>query len=99
MSVPKIEEIIKDGESDTPKKLHDLQDKYIKGKSWKCPGEKTPTGAHYWKETKKGQESSDFTCQYCGEIRKMCNTFSGQMAIVAKKMKKAKVIDYTVSNK
>jgi hypothetical protein len=30
----------------------------------------------------------------------MCNTFSGQMAIVAKKMKKAKIIDFatTVSN-
>jgi len=93
MSVPENKQIKEDGGSVLIfNKLNDLHHKYIKGKSWQCD-DRSPTGAHYWIETKKGHESSDFTCQYCGEIRKMCNSFSGQMAIVAKKMKKTKIID------
>jgi len=94
MKIPVIERVDEDGKLATANKLNDLHQKYIKGKSWQCD-DRSPTGAHYWIETKKGNESSDFTCQYCGEIRKMCNTFSGQMAIVAKKMKKVKVLGYT----
>jgi hypothetical protein len=94
MKIPVIGKVDEDGKLEIASKLNDLHHKYIKGKSWQCD-DRSPTGAHYWIETKKGHESSDFTCQYCGEIRKMCNTFSGQMAIVAKKMKKAKVLGYT----
>ena len=38
---------------------------YIEGKEWKC--DDSPTGAHYWKETRTG--SDEFRCQYCGELR------------------------------
>jgi hypothetical protein len=99
MNVPKIVKAEEDINLENPNKLNDLHKAYIKGKRWKCPSSKSPTGAHHWVESKKGHESSEFTCRYCDEIRKMCNTFSGQMGIVAKKLKKGKVIEYRLGDR
>jgi len=78
------------------KKLGDMWQSYRDGKSWCC--KKSPTKAHYWQETKHGGETSEFTCKYCEATRKMCNTWSGQMSEVAKKLKKQKIFDLNLKN-
>jgi len=36
---------------------------YLKSEEWKCT--KSPTGAHFWKETSKEYGLGLFHCQYC----------------------------------
>lgn len=42
---------------------------YLESECWKCHSKKSPTGAHYWKDTHGS--SGKFRCLYCGEVRKM----------------------------
>ena len=68
----------------------DLLERYLRSGSWFCT--ESPfkeKKAHYWKESKRGAESSTFTCEYCGEVRKLCNSWSGHTEAIAKKLNKS----------
>ena len=40
---------------------------YVTSDDWKC--KKSPSGAHFWKETHKDYEVAIFECRYCSKER------------------------------
>ena len=66
-------------------------EEYLKSDVWKC--DKSPTGAHHWREIEKGGSAILFLCKWCLDVKEFPARFAWPKRLPTQRRKGWKILD------